>query len=204
MSRSLVMLSGGIDSAVTLAWTSRQNQEIVAISFNYYLRPFRERLAVYRLLQWIPAQLIEVPVPFLREAADLEKKLHGSVPEGYISNRNLIFYSIASHFAERHACETIVGGHNHGDQESFPDAASSFFTRLENLTNEALLTQKVRIELPLRNMTKLEVLEHAVKWNVPLEDTWSCYWDRPSPCGECESCKERNEAFTKLGLKDPL
>ncbi len=204
MSRALVLLSGGIDSAAALAWISRQNYEMTAISFNYYLRPFREKLAVYRLLQAFPARLIEVPVPFLREAVDLKKNLPGNVPEGYISNRNLIFYSIASYCAEIHACEVIVGGHNSGDQESFPDAADSFFQRLEDLTNEALLTRKIRIELPLRKMTKLEVLRQAVEWNVPLQATWSCYWDSARPCGKCESCLERAEAFQQLGIKDPL
>ena len=100
MSRALVLLSGGIDSAVSLTWASREKYEINAISFNYYLRPFREKLAVYRLLQDIPARLIEVPVPFLREAVDLKIKLSAGVPEGYISNRNLIFYSIAAYYAE--------------------------------------------------------------------------------------------------------
>jgi 7-cyano-7-deazaguanine synthase len=204
MSRALILLSGGIDSAVALALASRQQHEISAISFNYYLRPFREKLAVYRMLESYPARLIEVPVPFLREAADLKHKLPKEVPEGYISNRNLIFYSIASYFAEVHSCEIIVGGHNSGDQESFPDASAKFFSRLQSLTNEALLTQKIQIELPLREMTKLQVLKRAVEWGVPLENTWSCYWDRPEPCGQCESCRERTEAFQQLGLKDPL
>jgi 7-cyano-7-deazaguanine synthase len=204
MSRALVLVSGGIDSAVALAWSFRQKHEIQAISFNYYLRPFREKLSVYRMLESYPARLIEVSVPFLREAADLNQKLPKEVPEGYISNRNLIFYSIASYFAEINSCEIIVGGHNSGDQESFPDASGKFFSKLQSMTNEALLTQKIQIELPLREMTKLQVLKRAVEWNVPLEKTWSCYWDRSEPCGECESCRERSEAFQQLGIKDPL
>src|SRR5262245_8508195 len=121
MSRALVLVSGGIDSAVALAWAYRQSNEITAIYFNYHLSPFRDKLSCYRLLESYPARLIEVPVPFLREAADLKHKLPQDVPEGYISNRNLIFYSISSYFAEIHSCEIIVGGHNFGDQESFPD-----------------------------------------------------------------------------------
>lgn len=204
MNRALVLMSGGIDSAVTLAWSARQGFEIVALSFNYYLRPFQERKAVYRLLQTYPAHLVEVPMPYLREAADLKKPLPGNVPEGYISNRNMIFYSIASYHAEVYSCDVIVGGHNSGDQASFPDAASTFVERLQDLTNEALLTRKIRIELPLHKMDKTEVLKKALEWNVPLEYTWSCYWDQTNPCGKCQSCRERAEAFQELEVNDPL
>src|SRR5262245_62562381 len=105
MSRALVLLSGGIDSAAALAWTKQNYSDAVAITFQYYLRPFRERLAVYRLLQVFRASLIEVPTNFLREAADLPQPLNADVPEGYIPNRNMIFYSIACYYAEIHACE---------------------------------------------------------------------------------------------------
>ena len=203
MSRALVLMSGGIDSAVALAWAQQKHDELVAISFLYFLRPFRERLAVQRLLQTYRAKLIEAPVPFLRESVDLPDPLPG-VPEGYISNRNLVFYSIAGYFAEVHRCDAIVGGHNREDSEDFPDAAASFFSLLESLTNRALLSRKVRIELPLAEWSKRQVLEHAVRWKVPLECTWSCYWDAPVPCGTCASCAERASAFTELGISDPL
>jgi 7-cyano-7-deazaguanine synthase len=204
MNGAIVLMSGGIDSAATLAWSAHQGFEILALSFNYHLRPFHEKLAVYRLLQTYPGHLIEVPLPFLREAADLNQPLPEQVPEGYVSNRNLIFYSIAAYHAEINGCDLIVGGHNAGDQESFPDASGKFFEKLQTLINSALLTRKIRIELPLRSMNKSEVLRKAIDWNVPLEHTWSCYWDQPVPCRKCESCLERAEAFQAIGTNDPL
>lgn len=203
MSRALVLVSGGIDSAVALAWAKQNHGELAVASFLYHLRPVRERLAVQRLLQAYPGKLIEIPVPFMRESVDLPDPIPG-VPEGYISNRNLIFYSIAGHFAEVQRCETIVGGHNREDCADFPDAAASFFSRLEALTNEALLSRNVRIELPLAAWSKRQVLERAIQWKVPLENTWSCYWDAPVPCGTCSSCAERALAFAELGMEDPL
>lgn len=204
MSCALVLLSGGLDSAAALGWAQQRFQRIKVISFQYYLRPFRERLAVFRLLQHFPAVLIEVPFPFLKEAADFDPKLSHKAPEGYISNRNMIFYSIAIYFAEMHECTSIVGGHTAEDQEAFPDAGSRFFLELQDLANQALQIHKVKIELPLAGYTKLQVLQKAVEWNVPLEDTWSCYWNQPEPCGICISCTERAEAFRNLGIKDPL
>jgi 7-cyano-7-deazaguanine synthase len=204
MSRALILLSGGIDSAAALAWAHKNFEARIALSFDYHLRPFRERLAVYRLLQSFPANLIEVPIPFMREAADARVKLPETLPEGYVSNRNLIFYSIAAHFAEYNACDAIVGGHTGEDPEAFPDSASSFFRDFEELTNRALLIRKIRIELPFAKLDKTQVLQKALSWRVPLEFTWSCYWDREVPCGTCVSCRERADAFARLGVSDPL
>ena len=204
MSGALVLLSGGLDSAVALAWAFQNFQRVMAITFQYHLRPFRERLAVFRLLQNYPAHLIEIPLPFMKETGDFDPKLIEKVPEGYISNRNTIFYSIAIHFAELHECTSIVGGHTAEDQEAFPDASGKFLQDLQELTNQALLMNKIRIELPLSRWTKLEVLKHAIDWKVPLDSTWSCYSDQIEPCGICISCTERLEAFHQLGITDPL
>ncbi len=204
MSKAIVLLSGGIDSAACLAWASQRYDQIIAISFQYHNRPFRERLAVLRLLRHFPARLIETPLPFLMEASDFNPEFADHVPEGYVSNRNLIFYSIAAHFSELHGCESIVGGHTAEDQEAFSDAGATFLNRLESLINQALLTRKVTIELPLSQWTKLDVLRKAAEWKVPFECTWSCYWDVAGPCRKCISCKERAEAFKALGLQDPL
>ncbi|MCI0413310.1 7-cyano-7-deazaguanine synthase [bacterium] len=201
---ALVLLSGGLDSGAALAWAQNRFQQIKAISYHYYLRPFRERLAVLRLLQHFPADLIEVPLPFLKEAADFVSKFSSKAPEGYISNRNMIFYSIAIYFAEMHQCTAIVGGHTAEDQDAFPDAGSRFVQALQDLANQALQIRKVQIELPLAGYTKLQVLEKAIEWKVPLNFTWSCYWNQTEPCGICISCTERAEAFRQLGMNDPL
>jgi 7-cyano-7-deazaguanine synthase len=204
MSCALVLLSGGLDSAAALAWAKQKYDSVRAISFRYHLRPFRERLAVYRLLQHFPAELIEVPLPFIKEAQDFSTDGSSPAPEGYISNRNMIFYSIAIYFAEMHNCSAMIGGHTAEDHETFPDAASSFVQQLQDLANQALQIHKIRIVLPLANLTKIQVLEKASEWKVPFDCTWSCYWDKSAPCGECVSCKERAEAFQQLGLSDPL
>ena len=201
---ALVLLSGGLDSAVALAWAHKKFEKIQAITFQYYMRPFREQLSVLRLLQKYPSRLWDVSLPFLKEAGDFDLNLAPKVPEGYVSNRNIIFYSIAIHYAELHECSTIVGGHTAEDQQLFPDAASPFLHHLQDLTNQALQINKIRIDLPLSDLTKLQVLERALEWNVPLECTWSCYSDGMQPCGECISCTERSVAFRELGIADPL
>jgi 7-cyano-7-deazaguanine synthase len=204
MNRAIVMLSGGIDSAVALAWASKNFEELISVSFHYYLRPFRERLAVYRLLQHFPSRLIEIPVTFLRETTDSKHAVSRNVPTGYIANRNMIFYSTASHFAEIHECRAIIGGHNAEDRMAFPDASADFFLQLQSLINSALFQAKIKIELPFVHMGKQQVVEKGLEWKVPLQNTWSCYWNLPVPCGSCSSCTERARAFEKLGIPDPL
>ena len=204
MSSALVLLSGGLDSAVALGWASRKYSSLQAITFEYHLRPFREKLATYRLLQTFPARLIEVAIPYLKEAGDFDAKLKSIVPEGYIPNRNMIFYSIAIHFAELSQCSTIIGGHTAADEEAFPDAGTSFLQQLQDLANQALQINKIRIELPLVKLTKLQVLQSAIDLSVPLDDTWSCYSDGMVPCEDCVSCTERSQAFEQLGVRDPL
>ncbi len=203
MSRAIVLLSGGVDSAAALAWTKQNYKDVVAITFHYHLRPFRERLAAYRLLQIFPASLIEVPAEFLLEATDTQS-FKEMVPEGYVPNRNMIFYSIAAYYAEIRSCDAIIGGHINVDSESFPDASPKFFEDLSQLINRALLVHKIRIELPFAKMTKAEVMQKAMEWKVPFQYTWSCYWDDSKPCGKCVSCIERAEAFQKLNIRDPL
>lgn len=205
MSRAIVLLSGGVDSAVSLAWAqSRYSHQLVAISFNYFLRPFRERLAVYRLLQKYPAQLMEPSISFLKEAGDWPAKASEKLPEGYISNRNMIFYSIAAYYAEMLDCQSIVGGHTAEDAEAFTDASTAFLQQLQQLINRALLQNKIQIEQPLIEMTKHQVMQRGIDWKIPLQHTWSCYFDAPRPCGRCISCVERAEAFRKIGVSDPL
>jgi len=204
MTRALIVLSGGIDSAVALAIASQTAKDLVAVTFQYHLRPQRESFAVYRLLRQYPAKLVELPLPFISEFNDLPGSLKRDLPEGYISNRNLIFYSLAAYVAEANGCGVIYGGHHGEDSLSFPDAKQEFFASMQRMLNEALLVQKIRIELPLHNLSKMDVLKLAVKLGVPLQHTWSCYWDKPQPCGKCSSCNERAEAFEKLGIPDPL
>jgi 7-cyano-7-deazaguanine synthase len=204
MSSALVLLSGGLDSAAALAWSHQNFDEVKALSFLYYLRPFRERLAVFRLLQHFPTRLVEAPLPFIKEAADYNPDFRDQAPQGYISNRNMIFYSIGAYFAEMQNCDSLIGGHTAEDEEAFPDAGISFFQGLQSLMNEALQMRKIRIELPLSRYSKLQALEKARDWKIPFDCTWSCYWDGIHPCGECISCKEREVAFRQLGIEDPL
>ncbi len=213
MERAIVLLSGGVDSAVTLWWAMKQGWDVHPLTFDYFGRPRREHTAIESLVKRSGVRPIRyVDLPFLKEVDDLREDglenpaLEGS-PEGYIPARNLIFYSLAAYFAELDGTRYLVGGHNGMDPESFPDASPKFFRFLNSVFELSLWssdTSPVEVVVPLGGKSKEDVLRMGRDLGVPFELTWSCYWDRDTHCGTCVSCRERREAFAAIGMKDPV
>jgi 7-cyano-7-deazaguanine synthase len=211
--KALVLLSGGIDSAVCLWWARRQGWDAVALTVDYHERPKAETRAVRDLLAGARVKdLITVPLPFLMEIDDLKKDglvnpLLEAAPGPYIPARNMIFYALAGYYAETLGTPLIVGGHNGIDPETFPDSSPDFFTHVNSLYRLGLWSyprSPVSIKLPLAGKPKDEVLSMGLKLGVPFEVTWSCYWDGEKHCGRCGSCLERKDAFRRLGVADPV
>ncbi|HLE96948.1 MAG TPA: 7-cyano-7-deazaguanine synthase [Candidatus Thermoplasmatota archaeon] len=209
--KHLVLLSGGIDSAVALRWSLRQTKDVVALTFDYHDRAAQEKQATVALAEAAGVPLRVVTLPFLREASDLSAEDRqnphlADAPEGYVPARNLVFYAIAANVAETLGASTIVGGHHGEDAELFPDASRPFFDRFEDLARLGVWSYRKRpfdVALPLGHRTKEEVVRLAFEWNVPLELTWSCYGDGARACGRCRSCAERSAAFEAVGAADP-
>jgi 7-cyano-7-deazaguanine synthase len=208
---AIVLLSGGIDSATTLFWAYNEGYNIIAITFEYGYRPKNEKKAVLKQAEKLGIRVIEVPMEYIKQATDLRWEGFPvpsviNAPEGYIPERNIIFYSIASYFAEIYGCKLIIGGHIAEDPVKFPDVSDEYFTELEKLIKKGKhFKDKASIEFlfPLLNKTKSDVIKLAKELGVPFEWTWSCFTDSEHPCGLCHSCQERAEAFKKLNYKDP-
>jgi 7-cyano-7-deazaguanine synthase len=210
---ALVLLSGGVDSAVALYWALARGWKVHSLEFDYHLRPGRERRACLDLRSSAPIKdSVVVPVTFIRETVDLPpgmltNPVLANAPEGYVPSRNLIFYSIAAYYAEIWNARFIVGGHNRTDHESFPDAGKEFLAHFEDLLRLGMWSYPetcTRVVLPLIEFDKSQVIALGRDLHVPYEYTWSCYCDSEQPCGVCVSCVERGEAFHQLGLTDPL
>ncbi len=207
--QTIVLLSGGIDSAVALYWARSRGWEINSLEFEYHERPNQERKACRALCARADIQnQIVVPLPFIREAADIPQSerlnpLLQNTPPGYIPLRNLIFYSLAGYHAEILGARYIIGGHNRSDYANFPDAGKGFWDQLNQILKTAIWSYaeiQTEICLPLIGMWKDEVVGLGAELQVPLELTWSCYFDGDRPCGSCPSCVERAEAFSAAGL----
>ena len=203
MTQAIVLLSGGIDSATCLYWARREGFDIIALSFIYHHRPLHEREASSKLANLINAKYIEVDISFLKNTADLRVEQYPGLEDvednGYIPARNLIFYSIATYYAEAFGAEYIIGGHIAHDAVVFPDATQDFFKIFEKILSLSLVSSKSPKNLtPLAMMSKLEVGILAKELKVPLELTWSCYGDSESQCGVCLSCQERKMALEQV------
>jgi 7-cyano-7-deazaguanine synthase len=211
--KALVMLSGGLDSATCLYWAKEKFSEISAITFNYFGRLVQEKRATARLVKAADINdLIEIDLPFVNEAGDFysgrfkNPDSRAGQLSSYIPARNLIFYSIAAHYAEYLGAKWIIGGHNLHDAEFFKDASKSYIDKLNRLFKEGCILcsdQAYQILLPLAEMNRKQIIRLAIKLNAPVELTWSCHREGSVHCGNCYACRQRVEAFDVLGLKDP-
>lgn len=223
--RALVLVSGGIDSAVCLYWGLDQGYEVTGLTMNVQHRPRQELRATRDLCAAAGVDLVEVPLPFLQDAkafrvAGQPLPFDAVIPPAYIPVKNVIFHGIASYYAEVRRATLIIEGLIAEDAGRFPDATPEYFRQLEVLvkaglpelpTGEAPPAERSpwsgpEFAFPLLHDDKVAVLRRARALGVPLEHTWSCYLDDPGgvPCGQCVSCRQRAAAFSAVGWADPL
>jgi 7-cyano-7-deazaguanine synthase len=211
MAKALVLLSGGLDSATCLYWARSRFAKVHAITFNYHGRLAKEKHATARLAEKAGVSgLIEIDLPFVKETSDFFRGKFASGSEqrlsSYVPARNMIFYSIAAHYAEFLGVNSIIGGHNLDDGQFFKDATRGYTSKLNALFREGCLLcngRAYRIVLPLAQMKRVEIIRLALKLKTPIGLTWSCHKGGTSQCGSCYACKERIQAFSSLGMHDP-
>ena len=211
--KALVMLSGGIDSSTCLYWAKNKFSEVIAITFNYHGRIENEKKATTQLARRANVtKLLEIDVPFIREYSDFNKSPvlnydYDRRLSSYIPARNMIFYGICAHYAEFLDIKWIIGGHNSHDAEFFRDARKGYIKKINSLLRQGcpIISNNIpTILLPLIDMNRQKVISLALRIDVPLELTWSCHNEGETHCGQCYSCSQRFDAFSSLGIKDPV
>ncbi len=210
--RAIVLLSGGLDSAVCLWWTMKKGWEPLTLTFNYHQRNSRELKATERLTQESDAKEYKViEVPFLMEVMD--NPLNGvehyedEIPSSYIPARNTVFYAIAASWAETVGAAWIVGGHNKIDFTHYPDSQPNYIEAMNrSLKLGTFIGQRrgLNIVTPLAGLSKVEILKMALTLEVPLHLTWSCHGKGEKACGLCEACRVRKDVFRQVGIDDPI
>ena len=199
---SLVLLSGGPDSAAALAWAMRRGPAIPA-TFEFPGRPRPEASAARRVARAMglpPPRLIRVPM--LRMTGGPAGRLTGE-PPGFVPHRNLVYYGLALALAASVGAQRVVGGQLRTDGRLFPDGRPAFFRALNALAERGAPPGRgCRIVLPFARMKKAEVLRLGVRLGAPLGLTWSCYRSGRRHCGRCLGCVERREAFRMAGMAD--
>jgi 7-cyano-7-deazaguanine synthase len=224
MKPAVVLLSGGLDSATTLAIARSQSYETYALSFAYGQRHSREldsashvaaalgaknRLVLTLDLRAIGGSALtgDLAVPKSRTAGEIAV----GIPVTYVPARNTIFLAHALAWAEVLGAEDVFFGANVVDYSGYPDCRPEYlqaFERLADLATKAGVEGKSRfsIHAPLIRMTKAEIIRTGHALGVDFSLTWSCYEPTADgrPCGLCDSCTLRKKGFAEAGLTDPL
>jgi 7-cyano-7-deazaguanine synthase len=220
--KSVVLLSGGLDSSTVLAQSVKffSASNVTALSFDYEQRHIRELESAKNIAQYYNVRHLilktsfraiggsaltsDINVPTNREVEDMNKE----IPVTYVPARNTIFLSYALGLAEVIGADIVAFGANHLDYSGYPDCRPEFvsaFNKLSKVMNKrGVEGNPITIVAPIIEMTKAQIIKLGLTLHVPYELTWSCYNGGDKPCGVCDSCKLRIKGFEELGLKDPL
>ena len=218
--RALVLLSGGLDSATTLAVAKSEGFGIFALTFNYGQRHAQEIESARRIVKAMEVKEHRVININLREMGgsaltdEIEVPRNRPPGEGipitYVPARNTIFLSYTLGWAEVLRISDIFIGVNAVDYSGYPDCRPEYlkaFEKMANLaTRAAVEGKRFKLHAPLINLTKAEIIRKGLSLRVDYSLTHSCY--APSPegkaCGGCHSCQLRRKGFREAGIKDPL
>ena len=222
MKRAVVLLSGGLDSATTLAICRHDGFEPCALSFDYGQRHKLELNAAKRVAAALGARehrIANIDLRVLGGSAltgdiavpkNRESESENEIPVTYVPARNTIFLSYALAWCEVLGAADIFIGANAIDYSGYPDCRPEFISAFEQMANVATKAgvegTRFEIHAPLLSMSKAEIIRKGMELGVDFSLTHSCYDPEAGgvACGECDSCRVRLEGFRAAGLVDPI
>ncbi len=218
MTRALVLLSGGLDSATTLALARSRGFDCFAMSFAYGQRHAVELQAAAEIARHfgvlehrvVPIDLAAFGGSALTDAAlAVPESPTEGIPITYVPARNTVFLALALAWAEVLEVRDLFIGVNAVDYSGYPDCRPEFVAAFETLANLATRAgvqgDRFHIHAPLIELSKAQIIRAGVALGVDYAMTVSCY--QPDAlgraCGRCDSCRLRAEGFTQAGISDP-
>lgn len=219
--KAVILFSGGLDSTTVLAKAKADGYDCYAMSFDYSQRHSVELasaqkialnagLKEHKIIKLDLAQIggsaltdlsIDVPVEDNVDTSD--------IPVTYVPARNTIFLSIALGWAEVIGANRIFVGVNAVDYSGYPDCRPEYINAFEKMANLATRVgveeHSLRIETPLINLSKAEIIQLGINLGVDYSETVSCYQadEDGKACGVCDSCRLREQGFHDAGVEDP-
>ncbi len=214
--RAVVLVSGGLDSATTLAMAKDQGFDCHALAVNYGQRHRSELQAAERVARaaGVPLRIVDIDLRSIGGSAltdDIEVPEGGTegIPVTYVPARNTIMLSLAMGLAEVLQAEAIFIGVNAVDYSGYPDCRPEFIAAFESLANRATKAAvegaPLAIHTPLIDLTKAEIIQRGTLLGVDYGDTVSCYQadEDGRACAVCDSCLIRIAGFQAAGITDP-
>ena len=220
--KAIVLLSGGLDSATTLAIAQRENYRVFALSFRYGQRhtlelQYAQKLAKNKsvekhVLVDIDLRIFggsaltdDIPVPKKQSVTEMKEE----IPVTYVPARNTIFLAFALAWAETLSVRNIFIGVNALDYSGYPDCRPEYiqaYTEMANLATKAGVEgHHLQIHTPLIGLTKAEIIKTGIGLDVDYALTHSCYSpdNHDRHCGQCDACLLRRRGFEQAKVTDP-
>jgi 7-cyano-7-deazaguanine synthase len=216
--RAVVLVSGGVDSATTLALAREQGFACYGLSVDYGQRHRLELEAARRVAESLGAvehRSIKLDVGWMGGSAltdrhiDVPEAPSTGIPVTYVPARNTLLLAMALAWAETLGARDIYYGANAIDYSGYPDCRPAFVKAFEHLANVATKAgvegERFRIHAPLINMSKAEIIRTGARLGVDYGLTLSCYQpnDAGEACGQCDACRLRAQGFASAGIADP-
>lgn len=217
--RTVIVLSGGLDSTTCMGIANDKGYELYPITFHYGQRHHHEVEHAKKVAEFyeVPDHKI-VDMGFLKEIGgsaltdpaievpDYEDQ--DGIPVTYVPARNLIFLSLATAYAEVIGADNIYIGVSAVDYSGYPDCRPEFISSMIHTINLAtkfgVQEGNLQITAPLSQLSKAETIRLGIELGVPYHLTTSCYRGEEQACGTCDSCQLRLKGFKEAGMEDPI
>ena len=217
-SKSIVLVSGGMDSCITAVIAKLESESLAFLHTNYGQRTEKRELRAFNEL----VEFFNIEEKLIFDLTHLNK-IGGScltdeniyvpeanlenieIPISYVPFRNANILSAAVSWAEVINANAIYIGAVEEDSSGYPDCRKSFYNAFQHIINEGTKPQtEITIKTPLISMKKNEIITKGIELEAPLDLTWSCYENNDNPCGKCDSCVLRRRGFDQAGVIDPI
>ena len=217
MSKSaLIILSGGLDSTISLAYLQKEMPIKLAITFDYGQRAARNEIsASKKIADFYNIEHKIIELPWLKEITktalvntkneipepDITKDTTEAMKAVWVPNRNGAFLNIAASFCDSLNIDFIIFGANKEEASTFPDNSQEFMDNINKSLEFSTLT-KTKVIAPLIDFDKSQIVKLGADLNIPFHLIMSCYNETEKHCGKCESCKRFKNALEKAGLNE--
>jgi len=216
--KAVILVSGGLDSTTVLAVAKSQGYECYTLSFDYGQRHRAELLAAEQLSHAMGALQHKTIALDLRaiggsaltdDNIDVPEEASEGIPTTYVPARNTVFLSIALGWAEVLGASDIFIGVNAVDYSGYPDCRPDYidaYEKMANLATKACVEgSSMRIQTPLIDLTKAQIIHKGRSLGIDYSQTVSCYQAnlQGEACGKCDSCRLRQQGFRQAGVEDP-
>ena len=214
----MILVSGGVDSATTVAYAKKQGFSCYALSISYGQRHAAELQFAKTLCERLEVtehKVVSVGLDQIGGSSLTDKSLDvpteptSAIPSTYVPARNTVMLSIALGWAEVLGAEDIFIGANAVDYSGYPDCRPEYISAYERLANFAtrfgVEGGEIKIHAPLIDMKKSEIIALGLDLGIDFSATVSCYQANRAgeACGHCDSCRIRRNGFEEAGIADP-